>query len=94
MSLDEEGALLAELSLIASEVFASPGVVLAPESTAADVNGWDSLSHGRLIARVEARFGIAFSMRDMMAMADVGALIRLIQKRRNEAGAPPWNSPP
>ena len=88
----DEGAVLAELEAIAREAFANPGALLAAGSTAADVDGWDSLSHGRFIARVEARFGITFSMRDMMAMADVGALIRLIQKRRNEAGAPPWNS--
>src|SRR5262249_3757465 len=76
--------VLADLQTLARDVFANPAAVLTPSSTAADVKGWDSLSHGRFITRVEAHYGITFKMRDVMAMSDVGALIQLIHKRRSE----------
>ncbi len=50
-------------------------VVLADETTAANVPGWDSLSHITLIGSVEDEFDVKFSMKDVVGMQNVGELV-------------------
>jgi acyl carrier protein len=52
------------------------------DSTVADmVPGWDSLSHARVIAAVEAAYGIHFSTVDVIRLKNVGDLQRLIDRK-------------
>ena len=63
------------------EVFADVfdrDVVLCDETTAADVDGWDSLTHITLIGTVEDEFDIKFPMRDVVHMKNVGEMVSLI----------------
>ena len=43
-------------------------VSLTPETTAADVDGWDSLSHITLIGEIEDAFGFRFLMKEVVGM--------------------------
>ena len=49
--------------------------------TAADVAGWDSLTHVTLIFAVEKQFGVRFSTRDVQALKTVGDLVRMIDRK-------------
>ncbi len=51
---------------------------LTDETTADDVEGWDSLAHIGLIAAVESQFGIRFSMKEVVALHNVGEMVDLI----------------
>ena len=53
-----------KLNGIFCEVFDDDTLEIAPEMTANDVDGWDSLSHVNLIVAVEARFNIRFSQKE------------------------------
>jgi acyl carrier protein len=55
-------------------------IELAPEMTAKDVDGWDSLAHIRLLMTVEREFGIKFSTLEINGLATVGDLVALIDK--------------
>ena len=59
-------------------VFNDPDLVVHEQTTAADVDGWDSLSHITLIADVEGEFGIKFKLRELMSIDNIGDLQRLI----------------
>lgn len=50
-------------------------VELSDATTAADVQGWDSLNHITLIGTVEDEFDIKFSMKDVVHMKNVGELV-------------------
>ena len=50
-------------------------VMLADETTAADVSGWDSLNHITLIGTVEDEFDVKFPMKDVVGMKNVGELV-------------------
>lgn len=53
-------------------------VPLSDATTAADVDGWDSLSHITLVGAVEDEFDIKFPMKDVVHMKNVGEMVDLI----------------
>ena len=56
-------------------------LVLTDETTAEDVEGWDSLSHVQLVAAMEEAFGIEVKSREILSWENVGDLIDSIQKK-------------
>ncbi len=75
-------ATLDDLQQVFRRVFDAPDLVIAPATTANDVDGWDSLSHVNLILAVEQRFHVRLGWKQLLAMRNVGDLLREIQ--RNE----------
>ena len=66
-----------------SEVFADvfdEDISVTAETTAADIEDWDSLTHITLISEVEDTFGMKFSMKDVLGMKNVGEMADIIQK--------------
>jgi acyl carrier protein len=53
--------IYARLTEIFQDVFDEDAIQLTPELSAKDVDGWDSLSHIRLILTVEKAFKIKLS---------------------------------
>ena len=67
------------LAVVFHDVF-DREVVLADETTAADVPGWDSLNHITLIGTIEDEFDVKFPMKDVVSMKNVGELVdRIIE---------------
>ena len=66
--------LIAKISAIAAEHFNSPGLVLQPSTTAADVNGWDSIAHIQFMMRIEEELGIRFKTVEIGGVRNVGEL--------------------
>lgn len=56
-------------------------IVLSDETTADDVEEWDSLSHVQLIVAIEKAFGIKFTSNEILSWNNVGELIDSIEKR-------------
>jgi len=66
---------------IVREVFARPELVVTLDTTAADVQGWDSFSHMSLIVMIEESFGIAFETEEIGMMGRVGDLATLVEQK-------------
>jgi acyl carrier protein len=62
------------ITAVFQEVFANDGLQLSDSTTFADVPGWDSLAHVRLISALETEFDTKFGVRDVMKMTSVGAI--------------------
>ena len=58
-------------------------LVLTEGTTAADVRGWDSLSHIQIIMAVEKAFGLRLKASEVAQLNDVGSLIDIIAARRS-----------
>ena len=56
-----------KLSEIFSDVF-DEEITVTAETTSADVEEWDSLTHITLISEVEEAFGFKFAMKDVLGM--------------------------
>ncbi|MBU5636005.1 acyl carrier protein [Geomonas sp. Red69] len=69
------------LNAIFCEVFDDDDLEIAPEMTAADVDGWDSLSHINLIVAVESAFKIRFNQRELLTFKNVGDLLHSIESK-------------
>ncbi|GAA3641576.1 acyl carrier protein [Flavivirga jejuensis] len=51
------------------------------ELTAADVDGWDSLSHMMILTKIEEKFNIKFKLRDLNKLKNMGTLVTVIQSK-------------
>jgi len=69
------------LNEIFVDVFDDDSLVLKPEITADDVDGWDSLSHIRLVISVEKAFGLKFSASEVGKLKNVGEFVDLIKAK-------------
>jgi len=77
----ENTDIYAKLTPIFHDVFDDDEIVVSPELSAKDVDGWDSLSHIRLILTVEKAFKIKFSTSEIGKLEKVGDLVALIKAR-------------
>jgi len=75
-------ATLQTLTEVFRDVFEDDSIELRPQTTANDVEGWDSLSHTIMISAVELKFGVKFSTREVMRLKNVGELVQLIDSKR------------
>jgi acyl carrier protein len=77
----DEPQIFARLTKIFEDVFDEDSIKLTPELSAKDVDGWDSLTHIRLILTIEKAFKIKFSTSEIGKLSNVGDLVALIRLR-------------
>jgi len=77
----EEKELYTELNQIFAAVLKKDKVELEPTTTAADISGWDSLTHMILMGSVEKHFSIKFKLMEIMKFANVGDMATCVQKK-------------
>jgi acyl carrier protein len=53
------------------------------ELSAAEVDGWDSLTHMVIITEIEKSFQIKFKLKELNKLNNLGNLIELIQSKIN-----------
>ena len=68
-----------KLNQVFSDVF-DEEITVTDETTASDIEVWDSLTHITLISEVEDTFDIKFAMKDVLAMQNVGQMVDIIAK--------------
>ena len=73
--------VLEKLNSIFCEVFDDETLLINPEMTANDVDGWDSLSHMNLIVAVEQKFKIKFTQKELLSFKNIGDLVRGIEAK-------------
>lgn len=76
----DEAQIYTRLTEIFEDVF-DEEIKVAPELSAKDVDGWDSLAHIRLLLTIEKKFNIKFSTSEIGKLENVGDLVALIKKR-------------
>lgn len=76
-----EAQIYDRLKEIFEDVFDDDTIELTPETSAKDVDGWDSLTHMRLILSVERAFKTKFSTAEIGKLNNVGDLVALIKSR-------------
>ena len=81
MALTSAPEIESRLTAVFQDVFDDPSMVLSDDLTAADVEGWDSLSHIDLIVAVEREFKVRFTTAEVTLLKNVGGLAELIQKK-------------
>jgi acyl carrier protein len=81
MAQMEQAEIYSQLTTIFRNLFDEDSIVLTPETTAADIEGWDSFNHINLIVAVEVKFGIKFKTAELDELHNVGHLVDMIQRK-------------
>lgn len=63
------------------DVFDDDSISVNEQTTANDIEDWDSLNHITLIDAVESEFGIRFTMGEVSGMKNVGEMAQIIKDR-------------
>jgi acyl carrier protein len=77
----EREIITEELNIIFEDIIDEGPVSLADETTAAEVEGWDSLTNIQLVVDIERHFGIRFTSEEIMSWKNVGEIIDCIIHR-------------
>ena len=73
--------VFARLDRVVQDVFDDSSIRVNPETTADDIEDWDSLEHITLISAVEREFRMKFKMGEISSMKNVGEMAAIIQER-------------
>ena len=70
-----------KLTDIFRDMFEDSQLIISPETTAKDIEDWDSLAHVQLLVAIEKAFGIRFNTGEVASLANVGEMVELIALR-------------
>jgi len=73
--------IYARLGEILADILDGDDVELRPDTTAADVEGWDSLNNIRFMSEIESVFGVRFTTSELTGLDNVGALVKILEAR-------------
>ena len=72
--------ILGRLTNVFQDVFDDDSIVLTENSTADDIEEWDSLNQIKIILACEKEFNIKLNARDINTLENVGAMLEHLRK--------------
>ena len=79
MSLEE---VIKKFEEIFIDVLENDEINLSFETTADDIDEWDSINHISLIVEIEEEFSLKFSASDIRGFANVGEMCQAVMDRK------------
>jgi acyl carrier protein len=73
--------VLAKLTSVFRDVFDDESLTITAETTANDIEDWDSLSHIDLIAAIEKHFDVKFTTREITDLKNVGDFTSVLAQK-------------
>ena len=73
--------IINKLTEIFQEVLDDESIQLTPETTAEDVEEWDSLNHIHLIVAIEKNFGVKFNSKEIQSWKNIGEMVASIASK-------------
>ncbi len=73
---------LNELNILFREVLENEDIYLSPETTAHDIDEWDSINHIYLVVEIEKYFNIKFTSSQILEWKNVGEIVNSIQEKK------------
>ena len=73
--------ILAEVGDIISDVLDVSDLTVTMDTTAEDVEGWDSFNHINIVVAVEEHFKVKMNTAEIEELRNVGGFVELIEKK-------------
>ncbi len=70
--------ILQQVKDIFCDVLDDEDIALNNDTTANDIDGWDSLTHIHLVVAIEKHFKIKFASKEILSWKNVGEMIKSI----------------
>lgn len=77
----DKNEILAKVQEVFQDILDNEDIELTVDTTAEDVEEWDSLSHVQLVVAIEKEFGIKFTSKEIMSWAKIGDMIDCIANK-------------
>lgn len=77
----ERNEIIAKLRTVLVNILKHENFEMKDELSAADVAGWDSLTHMVIITEIEKSFQVKFKLKELNKLNNLGNLIELIQSK-------------
>ena len=74
----EKEKVLEKLTVIFEDILDLNNLVLTEDTSAEDIEEWDSLTHVQLIHAIQKEFGIKFSASEFMSWDSIGDMVESI----------------
>ena len=78
----DQTEILLQVNAIFKTVFENESIQVGMQTTADDLEEWDSLNHTAMISAIEKHFNIRFKLREMLGFKNVGDMVRTIEAKR------------
>lgn len=72
---------MSKVTGVFQRVLDAEGLALSYETTANDIEDWDSLTHIELVVGIEKTFGIKFTLPEVQGFRNVGEMVDGILKK-------------
>jgi acyl carrier protein len=82
MTISSQDRILKHLTIIFREIFDDDDIVLTLESTADDIEEWDSLNQIKIILECEKFFQVKLKARDIRSLNNVGEMVDHLMRLR------------
>ena len=77
----ERNEILERVQVVFRDELELDDLVLTDETTADDVEEWDSLTHVQIVVALEKAFALKFTSREILSWDNVGDLVDCIEKK-------------
>ena len=77
----ERNEIITKLRTLLVTILKHENFEMKDELSAADVAGWDSLTHMVIITEIEKSFQVKFKLKELNKLNNLGNLIELIQSK-------------
>ncbi len=71
--------IMQRITEVFREVLGDDSLEIRRESTAGDIEEWDSLSHINIVLAVEAEFGVKFALGELEELMNVGNMLDMVE---------------
>lgn len=72
-------SVLERINKIFRTVFDNEKLVVTEETSADDIEGWDSLQHINILAMLEKEFQVELDIEQIISLENVGDMVRAVQ---------------
>ena len=77
----EKDEIMEKLQGIFADVFGDENLKITEETSAEDIDAWDSLNNINILAAIQDEFGVIFEIDEIVEMKNVGEIITAIMKK-------------
>ncbi len=77
----ERKDILLKLQDVYRDILDDDSIVLTEETTADDIEDWDSLTHVQIVAEIQKVFGVKFTAKEMLLWECVGDIVAALEEK-------------
>jgi acyl carrier protein len=79
--MNQKQQIILDLNEIFTDIIDEGEITLSPETTANDIDGWDSLNHIQILAAVEKKYAFKFTLTEIQNLKNIDDLINIIVQK-------------